>query len=290
MLLFGALYRQAAADLALAQREYPHAEITRYLNSLVARAHPYVYRSELLDLGRLVAFYRTALPQAAREASPYILASFLISLLAAGVSFAVTVTHPDAAAILLPAGSERIVDLIKHHQLWMDVPGGTNSAVASFIMTNNIRVALMAFAGGVLLGLVTVYILVVNGLMLGTVAGLCQAYGLSLGLWSFIAPHGVIELSMIFVAGGAGLMLGWAVLRPGLRRRQDALAVAARRAVLLLFGVVPLLVVAGTLEGFVSPSPLPAVLKFGVGLLTGLVLAGYATTGRRPHGAAGQGR
>jgi uncharacterized membrane protein SpoIIM required for sporulation len=287
VIAFGSLYRQATADLALAQRDYPHAEVTRYLNALVARAHPYVYRSETLDVGRLVAFYRGELPRAFREAGPFILASFLLSVLAAAVSFAVTVTHPDAANLLLPPGTRAIIPIVQHHHLWVNVPSGTNSAAASFIMTNNIRVVFFAFAGGILAGLVTLYVLVTNAMMLGTVAGLCQAYGLSLGLWSFVFPHGVVELSVIFIAGGAGFMLGWALLRPGLRRCQDAVREAARRALRLIFGAVPLLVVAGILEGFLSPSPAPALLKFGVGIGTGVLLYTYLwRAGRPPRRAA----
>ena len=289
VIAFGSLYRQATTDLALAQRQYPHAEVTRYLNALVARAHPYVYRNETLDLGRVVLFYRRGLPRAFRDAGVYVLVAFLVSAVAAALSFAVTLTHPDAANILLPMEARAIVPLVKHGRLWMDVAGGTNSAVASFIMTNNLRVAFFAFAGGIALGLVTLYILIFNGIMLGTVAGLCQAYGLSLGLWSFVFPHGVIELSMIFVAGGAGLMLGWATVRPGPRRRQDAVGDAARRSVRLIFGVVPLLVLAGTLEGFLSPSGVPALLKFGVGITTGIVLYSYLLLGGRTPAPAARG-
>ena len=297
-LAFGALYRQATADLALAQRDYAHADVARYLNALVARAHPYVYRTEILDLRRLVVFYSTGLPQAFREMGRFVLAAFLISALAGTLSFAVTVTHPDAANLLLPATARGIISLVRHHQLWFDVPSGTNSAAASFIMTNNMRVAILAFAGGVLCGLLTLYILITNGIMLGTVAGLCQAYGLSLGLWSFVFPHGVIELSVIFLSGGAGLAMGWAVLRPGPRRRQDQLTAAARRGVTLLFGAVPLLAIAGTLEGFLSPSAAPALLKFGVGIVTGAALYTYLLRGQsgvpterhqRPRSGRGRG-
>jgi uncharacterized membrane protein SpoIIM required for sporulation len=135
-----------------------------------------------------------------------------------------------------------------------------------------------------LAGLLTVYVLIFNGLLLGAIAGLCQAYGLGQALWSFVLPHGVTELSVIFVAGGSGLMLGHAILRPGLLRRSDALAAAARRAVRLLFGCMALLVVAGTIEGFVSPSDLPVWAKYGIGALSGLALYGYWLLAGRRNG------
>lgn len=283
IIAFGALYRQITADLALAQRDYPHAEATRYLNALVGRAHAYVYRSEVLDLSRLVAFYKTEFPRAFREASRFVLAAFLISAVAAIGSFMATVIHPEAANILLDASERSIIPLVQQHRLWVDVPNGTNSAVASLIMTNNIEVAILAFAGGILFGLLTLYILLTNGIMLGTVAGLCQAYGLSMQLWTFILPHGVLELSVIFIAGGSGFMLGWSLLRPGLRRRTDALGVAARHAVRLIIGAAPLLIIAGSIEGFLSPSHAPALLKVAVGAGTGIVLYSYLLRAGRPR-------
>jgi uncharacterized membrane protein SpoIIM required for sporulation len=142
-------------------------------------------------------------------------------------------------------------------------------------MTNNIQVAIMAFAGGTLLGIYTLYILAQNGLMLGILAGAAQSLGFAGNLWGFVAAHGTIELSVIFFAGGAGLQLGWSVIRPGLLTRRAALLLAARRAAQLLLGCVPLLVIAGTIEGFISPSDLPLAVKLAVSLGSGLLLYGY---------------
>jgi uncharacterized membrane protein SpoIIM required for sporulation len=158
--------------------------------------------------------------------------------------------------------------------------------MASFIMTNNLQVAFLAFAGGTLFGLGTALVLVWNGLSIGAVAGLASLYGLGPELADFVAAHGGIELSVIFIAGGAGLRLGHALLRPGLLPRRQALTGAARRAVRLLFGCVPLLVVAGTIEGFLSPSPLPTGLKLAVGAGSTAVLYAYLLlAGRSPHRA-----
>lgn len=284
VLAFGHLYRQATSDLAVARRDYPYDRVTSYLNGLVARAHPFVYRGEAMDFGRLATFYRDTFPRAFRRALPFTLTALVLTVVPAIVCFAVTVTRPDAANVLLPGVADRLLPIVQRHQLWFNSPGGSESYVSSFIMTNNIRVALIAFAGGVLLGLLTVYILVFNGIMIGTLAGVVQYYGLSLGLWSFIAAHGVIELSVIFIAGGCGLQLGWAIVHPGLRRRADACLAAGRTAMILILGAVPLLVIAGTLEGFLSPSPAPALLKLGAGLLSGVLLYGYLfSAGRSPR-------
>jgi hypothetical protein len=118
--------------------------------------------------------------------------------------------------------------------------------------------------------------MILNGLIIGGITGLTAHYGIGFDLWTFVIGHGVIELSVIFIAGGSGLMLGWAVIQPGLLSRRDALTIAARRAVRLVIGCVPLLVVAGLIEGFVSPAEaIPWPVKWGVGLGSGLLLYGY---------------
>src|SRR5439155_17091723 len=129
-----------------------------------------------------------------------------------------------------------------------------------------------------------------HGFCLGGVAGLCQQYCLSLALWPFLAPHGAIELSVIVISGGSGLMLGWALLSPGLQTRAEALSQAATQAARLLVGCIPLLVIAGTIEGFVSPSTLLPEVKLAIGLLTLLALHLFllrAGRHRPPPAAAG---
>ena len=121
-------------------------------------------------------------------------------------------------------------------------------------MQNNIQVSIIAFAGGVLAGIPTAWILLLNGLILGGLTGLTANYGLASGLWTFVIGHGVIELSVIFMAGGAGLSLGWAIFKPGLFSRRDALMLAARKSIILIFGGALLLIIAGLIEGFISPA------------------------------------
>ena len=271
----GALYRLATSDLALAQRDYPNQRVTVYLNQLVARAHAIIYQSPPLAAGRLWAFVARGFPRAYREALPFILtalALLIIPALAAGVS---TDLQPASAQWLLPADVQDLIPTIEQKQLWTDIPVGERPYASSFIMSNNIQVAFLAFGGGMLAGLFTVYELVYNGLILGGLTGLTAHYGIGWDLWTFVIGHGVIELSVIGIAGGSGLMLGWAMLHPGLLRRRDALALAARRAVRLVIGCVPLLMIAGTIEGFLSPSALPWPVHWAVGLGSGAVMYAY---------------
>jgi uncharacterized membrane protein SpoIIM required for sporulation len=176
----------------------------------------------------------------------------------------------------------RMLDTIEAGRMWTHSIVSVKPLASSAIMTNNISVSLAAFAGGIVAGLGTVYMMLFNGLLLGVIAVACQRSRLSVSLWSFVVPHGVLELPAIFIAGGAGLMLGTALLAPGSLPRREALTEAAAVAVRLVLGVIPLLIVAGTIEGFVSPSDAPPATKFVIGAAGFVILAGYVTLLRRP--------
>jgi uncharacterized membrane protein SpoIIM required for sporulation len=129
-------------------------------------------------------------------------------------------------------------------------------------MTNNISVALSTVALGITAGIGTVWMMLLNGLMMGVVAVACWREGMSLPLWSFVAAHGVLELPAIFIAGGAGIGIAKGLLFPGSLPRRESLVRAGRRSVQLVLGTIPMLLAAGIVEGFVSPTDLPYALKF----------------------------
>jgi uncharacterized membrane protein SpoIIM required for sporulation len=146
-----------------------------------------------------------------------------------------------------------------------------SSVASSFIFTNNISVSLLAFALGITFGMGTAYVLLTNGLMLGCVFGLCSQYGMLPDLLGFITGHGVVEISVILIAGAAGLMLGTALLNPGDYTRRDSLSIRGAEGAKLTLGCAPFLVVVGLVEGFISPSMvIPSAMKIALGLFLGV--------------------
>jgi len=270
------LYRATTSDLALAKRDFPRNEVTVYLNQLVARAHAVVYRSEPLALSRLWRFATMDFPRLFRETWIFTFVAALVFILPAIVSGFVTFARPQSATLLLPPQVHHLISIVEDKELWVDIPVEERPYTSAFIMRNNIQVSFLAFASGLTAGMLTLWVLFFNGLLIGTLTGLTAFHGIGFELWTFVIGHGVIELTIIFIAGGSGLMLGWAILRPGLLRRRDALAQAARKAVYLLLGAVPWLVVAGTIEGFISPNEnIPIPVKWAVGIGSGILLYGY---------------
>ncbi len=275
---FGILLRHAASDLAIARRDHPDAAITEYLNALCSRAHPLLYRGRPARLSAIPRFYAVGIPRAFRAAWPCIVASLLLLALGFVAGWAAVDLRPDLRAGLVP---QSLFDQMARGSIQANVPDAPFAA--SFIIQNNIRVALICFAGGVFLGLPTAFVLLSNGWMLGTVAAAVHLGGYDLQFWALIVPHGVIELSVIVIAGGTGLMLGNSILRPGTLRRGDALAGAARRAISLAAGAASLLVIAGTLEAFASPSSLPDAAKLAIGACAGVLLYSWLLLAGRAH-------
>jgi uncharacterized membrane protein SpoIIM required for sporulation len=273
---FGSLYREAASDLAIARRDFPDDNITTYLNDLCARAHPLLYRSPPARPLDVVRWFAVGIPRAFRARRSYVLLSLGLMVAGAVAGWLAVDLRPDLRSSLIPQSG---FDQLARGQV-SALPNAP--LLGTVIITNNIKVAAICFLGGALAGLPTALILVANGWMLGTIAAAVHQGGYDLAFWSLIVPHGVLELSIIVIAGAAGLYVGDAILRPGLLRRGDAFSRAAQGSLGLVAGSASLLVVSGIVEAYVSPSALPAWVKLLVGGSIGTALYSWLLlTGRR---------
>ena len=270
----GYLYRRVTSDLAVARRDFPQDRCVIYLNELASRAHSTVYQTSPLKRGSLLEFLRFGFPTVFRENLYFIGASFLMFALAFAGAYISALNTPEFAESVVP---EAYLYHIKElgQDKWSSASAAERNVMATFVMTNNIRVAFYAFAWGIMFMVGSVFILVTNGLFIGAIAGLCHVHGVALALWSFVSPHGYIELTTIFIAGGAGMKLGYSLIAPTTLTRKQTLVNAAKTAIKLLGGCVVLLVIAGIIEGFVSPSNLSNAFKISFGALTGILLFTY---------------
>ncbi len=271
------LYRAATTDLAAAQSRAYGTDLRGYLNRLVARAYTIVH-ARMAEGGwvRIARFFAQTFPREFRASGRIIGATATLFVLAWIVSYALVSAHPLNAYALLPeAEIPTITKSLHDSNFAFDRAYGP--AMSSYIMTNNIRVAMIAFAGGMTLGILTVWEILNNGLMVGGTGALYASHGFGSDFWATIAPHGVIELTSIVIAGSAGLLLAQAIVAPGRLRRSDALKENARRAGVLMIGVAGLLVIAGTIEGCITPQRTSEIFRFSIGAITGVLLFCYFT-------------
>src|SRR5216684_1592917 len=242
----GLLYRQAAADLSTLREDPSGRSYARTLNLLLSRAHNTIYTGQKSSAKGILHFYRETYPRVFRRNLTLVGASCLLFVIGGVAGMLISVTHPQFMQQLL---GPHMLETIDQHKMWTDSVVSVKPMAASGIMTNNMSVSFAAFAFGITAGLGTIYMMVFNGVMIGVVGVACWFGGMSLPLWSFVAPHGVLELPAIFIAGGAGLRIAQGLLFPGLLSRRDSIAQAGGEAIRLVLGVVPILIVAGTIEG-----------------------------------------
>jgi uncharacterized membrane protein SpoIIM required for sporulation len=287
---FASLYREVAADLARARTYGGSPELISSLQRLTGAGHNLLYRPHQWSWKGIRGWLSAGFPSLVRRRwRPVVLAAALFYLPGILV-FTATRMEPSLARTILPAemlaraerGAERQAEGVGYYE----VPDVQMPILASQLIANNVQVSFGAFAGGMLAGVGTVVVLVFNGIFLGAVAGAFANHGLSLYLWTFVLPHGIIEMTAIVIAGGAGLLLGSAILLPGRMTRREALIRRGRDAVSLIAGTTMLLIIAGVIEGFISPSAIPQGAKLSFAALFAMVLALYmVAAGRGPRGA-----
>lgn len=278
------LYLRVSSHLSTARTVHRDPSLTAELAALVGRAHGTVYGTRSRTWRAVGRFAGVTFPAAVWHARRAVLASaalFLLAALAVGVWFART----DAAVEALAPPEVREAYLTEEFEAYYSsAPAGQFAAT---VFTNNARVGVLAFAVGIAWCVPTAIVLVVNGANVGVAAGLFHAAGRAPHFWGLILPHGLLELTAVFIAGGAGFRLGWTLIAPGDRRRGEALAEEGRRVVVIVAGLVVVFLVAGVIEAFVTPSGLPTEARVGTGVVVELAFVAYLVVRGRAAAAAG---
>jgi uncharacterized membrane protein SpoIIM required for sporulation len=270
----GRIYRRTASDLAIARAESRDPRLINYLNSLVIRAHGRIYRADAQGGKKIRNFFAREFPRTFRRTWRYTALSFTVFFVSCLIGFLGTKYDPEFSEIVgVPAAFRELKIETRTH--WWERINEQNQVESSKIMTNNVQVTIYTFAFGALFGIGTLFYLAYNGAVNAAVLALTYQAGFGNDLVTFMIGHGVVELSCIFIAGGAGLLIGSALLMPGDLSRADALKSRGMEAIRLMIGVAVLLVLAGIIEGFISPAPINPAIKYGIGSLTGVALYMY---------------
>jgi len=271
---FGELYRRAASDLAIARAETRDPKLINYLNSLVIRAHGRIYRAESQGVNLIGKFFAEDFPRTFRINWRYMLLAFGVFAGFVVFGFIATWIDTDFTHFVMLSG---ITEQINSNNHWWKGLNDANQIGATHILSNNILVTFRVFAMGAFFGIGAFYDLAFEGARLGSVFAACYKLNPPFGnaLASFVVGHGVIELSTIFFCGGAGMMIGYAMINPGDLTRSQALKKKGIEAARIVIGCACFLVVAGTIEGFLSPSDMPAIVKIATGVGTGLAMYSY---------------
>ena len=293
---FVAEYRALAADLARLRTAAGGRAIDELfqLGRLVAGAHNLLYRDRGTALLGAFRFLFTDVPREIRRSARPIGLAALLMFTPAVIAATAVIRDPDVAPRMVPTSmlqrADEGVRRARNGEGYIPDPQLFRPVMASAIVANNVQVSFAAFAGGIVFGVITMILLVANGISLGAVTGLYVSKGIGTLLLAFVAPHGVLELFAICVAAGGGFLLAAALLLPGARTRRAALADNGRRAARLLAGSTLLLLAAGSLEGLVSPIEWwPLEGKLAVSATTLVLLVVYLLEGREPAGATAPG-
>lgn len=290
---FAARYREVAADLARAHTYGLDQRVIEYLERVVSAGHNALYRARGKGASQLGRYVMRDFPAAVVQSWAYVLLAFTIFIVPAAVGYVMIRERPALAeeivSPVMVGRAEQAAARQAEGRTYAEADEEDRPVIAAAIMSNNIQVSFFVFVGGLTCGLLSVWLLFSNGMMLGLGFGLFQNYHALSYLTTFVAPHGVLELTAIFISAGAGFRLAHAIIAPGDRTRRDALVVEGQIAVRMIGAVVTLLAIAGAIEGLFSTSDAPAAVKYVVSALTAVFLALYLISGwiglRQPRAA-----
>lgn len=274
---FSNLYEKATQHLSYSQTYFPNEEVTSYLNELVGKSHNLLYKNQLTSGTQVRNFFTRTFIGLLLEQWKFVVIAMCLFILGGLAGFFAIYNDPLHIYSVLPSDISQNVDPARLGEGHDAIDASLMSAE---IMTNNIQVAILAFASGITFGILTVYLLVFNGLLVGALAGLFWHSNMTYEFWAYIVPHGMVELTAIFIAGGAGLLMGYKLFSPGPYTRSYQLKVCGKRSVLLFLGTVPLFIIAGIIEGFITPAAISLEAKYAVAGITVIGMIAYVIIGK----------
>jgi uncharacterized membrane protein SpoIIM required for sporulation len=284
VLQFAARYREIVTDLARARTYQVDPAVIEYLERVASAGHNALYRARGRRRAPVGRYLLRDFPAAVVASRRYVLAAALLLGVPTAVGYAMIRARPALGDELMPLMVSRAAEAAENEQRgigYAQEPERDLPLIAAAIFGNNALVSFWAFVGGVLVGTLTVWLLVQNGLQLGMGFGLFANYHAARYLTTFVVGHGVLELTAICISAGAGFRVAGAILAPGERTRRDALVIEGRAAALMMGAVVTLLGLAGTIEGLLSASDAPAPVKYVTGAASSVLLVLYFWNGAR---------
>ncbi|GLW96009.1 stage II sporulation protein M [Microtetraspora sp. NBRC 16547] len=279
------LYQRAATHLSVVRSASTDAILVGRLSSLVARARSAVTGAHTPAWREVVRFFTVSFPVVAYRARYWWLGAALASLAVAYVLGVWVARDPALQAVV--GTPEEVKQLVEHDfaDYYSENPA---ASFAGRVWVNNAWVSAQVIISAVVLGLPIPYILWQNSANVGVIGGLMTAHGKADVFWGLILPHGLLELTAVFLAAGVGLRLGWTVIDPGPRRRGEALAEQGRAVMSVALGLVVVLLVSGLIEAGVTPSGLPTWARIGIGVLAEVLFLVYVVVFGRRASRAGE--
>lgn len=264
------LFQQASHNLSYARTFFPNSPTEKYLNQIVSDSHGFLYTIQKNPFKQILYFFQHVFPQKFRDEFKGILSSFLIFLFGFLISYLITIFDTNNAYYFLP---KNLISNAHFHSTKLE--NVDYALMSAEIMTNNIKVALSCFALGIIFGIFTIHIIFFNGCMLGSLSALVFLKGDFIFYLSLILPHGILELTAIFISGAAGLLIAKSFLFPGQFSRLDSVVNQAKESSLLMFGTIFMLIIAGLIEGFFTPLNISVYVKLLFSMISLLILFFY---------------
>ena len=278
------LYQQTSANLSLIRTYYRDPALIAQLTRRVSAAGSVIYGTRPRTLRALGSFFSDTFPAATWRCRRFVAAAAAFLLLPAIVVGIWMANAPDALDADLPP---EIREAYVNEEFESYYESERAAQFGSDVFINNVQVAITAFASGIAFGIPTVLILVFNGAQIGFIAGMFAAVGQAPKFWGLITPHGLLEITAVIFAGGTGLQLGWSLVAPGDRSRRQALGDEGQRLIVIVLGLVPVFLVAGIIEGFVTGQPWPTSIRVGIGVIAWAAFLAYLYVQGRTAAARG---